>query len=245
MQALLISDLHLTPSRPAIARAFISFLEKVAIQADELYILGDFFEYWVGDDAMEPFHTEIAQHLRRYSDQGHVVYIMPGNRDFAIGDDFLRQAGSQWLNDPSIVTLNGEKILLMHGDSLCTDDPQYLRYRRIIRNPLVMKLLRLTPLSYRKKLGRSIRENSIKAKSHKSITIMDVTEQEVIKTMTRHQVRTLIHGHTHRPCVHSVKLASTGTAKRIVLGDWETKGWYIRTDNNALTLEHFDIPDSF
>ncbi len=243
MEALLISDLHLTPARPAIARAFLSFMEEIAPKAEQLYILGDFFEYWVGDDAMEPFHENIASALKRYTDAGHELYIMPGNRDFALGHQFLKKSGAQWLKDPSLVTLNGEKVLLMHGDSLCTEDKQYLLYRKIIRNPLVMGLLRLTPLSYRKNLGRKIRENSLKSKTYKTLEIMDVTPAEVARVIEKFQVKTLIHGHTHRPAIHNESLASQTNAKRFVLGDWEEKGWLIRTDNKQLTLESFDIPE--
>ncbi|WP_330927320.1 UDP-2,3-diacylglucosamine diphosphatase [Candidatus Sororendozoicomonas aggregata] len=241
MQALMISDLHLTPSRPGIARAFLSFLAHTAPEAQQLYILGDFFEYWVGDDAMEPFHEDIASALKNYREAGHDIYFMPGNRDFALGRTFLKKAGMTWLNDPSLVTLNGETVLLMHGDSLCTGDPHYLRYRRIIRNPLVINILRMTPLGYRKNLGRKIRENSQRAKQTKSPAIMDVTPGEVVKVMGKHQVVTMIHGHTHRPAIHDLTLTNGQGAKRYVLGDWEEKGWFIRADNNRLTLESFDI----
>ncbi|MDD7805290.1 MAG: UDP-2,3-diacylglucosamine diphosphatase [Endozoicomonas sp. (ex Botrylloides leachii)] len=244
MQALVISDLHLTPARPTIGRAFLSFMEHTAPKARELYILGDFFEYWVGDDAIEPFHEEIIQSLRRYSDAGHSVFIMAGNRDFAIGEDFLKKAGALWLNDPTLLTLNNEKVLLLHGDLLCTADVQYLRYRRIIRNPWVMKLLRMIPLSYRRKLGSTIRENSVTKKTKKKPEIMDVTAEEVVNMMEHYNVKIMIHGHTHRPAIHDVTLKGNTPAKRIVLGDWGEKGWLLSTDNNQLTLESFDIPDN-
>lgn len=243
MQALLISDLHLTPTRPAIAQAFLSFMAETAPQAQQLYILGDFFEYWVGDDAMEPFHQKIAQALQRYSSAGNDVYFMPGNRDFAIGKHFLKQTGAQWLNDPTLISINGEKVLLMHGDSLCTADHQYLRFRKIIRNPIVLTILRLLPLSYRKKLAKKIREHSQKATSKKDSNIMDVSVDEVSRMMNKYNTQTLIHGHTHRPDIHKLPMAKHTGARRIVLGDWEEKGWMIRTDKQKLTLESFDIPD--
>ena len=226
MQAQFISDLHLTPERPDIARAFLRFMDEQAPKADTLYILGDFFEYWVGDDAMEPFHQEIADKLRRYTDTGHQLFFMPGNRDFAVGRRFLRQTGARWLQDPCIVELNGEKTLLMHGDLLCTDDEQYQKYRRRIRHPLVLGFLRLLPLSYRKKLAGRIRADSQKAKSGKSLEIMDVNRGEVIRVMEQYGVKTLIHGHTHRPDTHAVTL-SNGTGQRIVLGDWDRFGWVL------------------
>ncbi|KEQ16166.1 UDP-2,3-diacylglucosamine diphosphatase [Endozoicomonas numazuensis] len=235
-----ISDLHLTPERPDIVRAFASYMSEQASKSDALYILGDFFEYWVGDDAMEPFHHDIARQLKAYTDSGKSLFIMAGNRDFAIGKDFLKMTGATWLNDPCCIDLNGETVLLMHGDLLCTGDQQYLRYRKIIRNPVVLGFLRLSPLSYRKNLAQKIRSNSKKAKSMKSLDIMDVTSEEVVRVMEQYQVKTLIHGHTHRPDIHDVELSS-GTGKRIVLGDWDRQGWVLTADDSGLNMEAFDI----
>ncbi|AMO56282.1 UDP-2,3-diacylglucosamine hydrolase [Endozoicomonas montiporae] len=239
MQAQFISDLHLTPERPDIARAFLRFMDEQAPKSDALYILGDFFEYWVGDDAMEPFHRNIADKLRQYTNAGHQLFFMPGNRDFAVGRQFLKRTGARWLNDPCTIELNGEKILLMHGDLLCTDDEQYQKYRRRIRHPLVLGFLRLLPLSYRKKLGARIRSNSKAAKTGKSLEIMDVNHDEVIRVMEQYQVKTLIHGHTHRPDTHTVPL-SAGTGQRIVLGDWDQFGWVLPSDKGLLQ-ERFSL----
>lgn len=240
MKALFISDLHLTPECPAVARAFCHYLMDRAPQADALYILGDFFEYWVGDDAMDDFQHDIARRLKQYTNSGKAVYLMPGNRDFAIGKSFLRETGVTWLKDPTLVTLNNQKILLMHGDSLCTQDKQYQRYRRIIRNPLVMAILRMTPLSYRKNLGQKIRRNSKAAKVGKTLDIMDVTPSAVIDVMEKFQVNTMIHGHTHRPDIHEVTLEN-GTGKRYVLGDWTDKGWEIEVSPETIKMTHFPI----
>ena len=240
MTVLFISDLHLTPERPDVARAFVRFMENRAIEADTLYILGDFFEYWVGDDAMEPFHHEVATQLKCFTDQGKSLYLMPGNRDFAIGRQFLKETDACWLPDPSLIHLNNEPVLLMHGDLLCTKDEQYLKYRKRIRHPLVLALLRRMPLSYRRKLGRKIRENSKKAKVGKSLEIMDVTPEEVVRIMEQYNVKTLIHGHTHRPAVHPVSLAA-GAGKRYVLGDWDQSGWEIESSESHLVLRAFDI----
>ena len=242
MTVLFISDLHLTPERPAIARAFCQFMSDRAPEAEALYILGDFFEYWVGDDAMEPFHHDIAAQLKAYTDTGKSLYLMPGNRDFAIGKVFLQAAGAQWLNDPTLIELNGERVLLMHGDLLCTGDEQYLKYRKRIRHPLVLSILRKLPLTYRQKLAQKIRSNSKKAKTGKSLKIMDVTPSEVIRVMEQYQVRTLIHGHTHRPQVHTIN-SSLGEAKRYVLGDWDHSGWLIRYHKHCLELQDFPIQD--
>ena len=242
MNALFISDLHLTPERPAIARAFLCFMHKQAPAARALYILGDFFEYWLGDDAMESFHHEIAKSLRTYVDNGHHLFFMAGNRDFAIDKRFLKRTGARWLADPCTIELNGEQVLLSHGDLLCTDDIQYQKYRRRIRNPMVLWLLRQSPLSCRKKLADKIRSNSQKAKTGKSMNIMDVNVHAVAAMMEQYQVKTLIHGHTHRPAIHSVAL-KTGTGQRIVLGDWDRLGWVLSA-NDELKLESFNIPEA-
>ena len=239
MQAQFISDLHLTPERPAIARAFLRFMDEQAPKSQSLYILGDFFEYWLGDDAMEPFHLDIAKTLRQYTQAGHQLFFMPGNRDFAVGRRFLKQTGAQWLNDPCTIELNGETVLLMHGDLLCTDDEQYQKYRKRIRHPLVLGLLKCLPLSYRKKLGAKIRADSQKAKTGKSLDIMDVNQAEVVKVMELYDVKTLIHGHTHRPDAHPVSLAS-GEGQRIVLGDWDSYGWVLTSDS-GLTQQRFSL----
>lgn len=240
MTVLFISDLHLTPERPGIARAFSNFMKHRAPDADALYILGDFFEYWVGDDAMEPFHHEIAALLKAYTESGKTLFLMPGNRDFAIGKQFLRQTGAQWLKDPTLINLNGEQVLLMHGDLLCTRDTEYLKYRKRIRNPLILGLLRKIPLSYRQKLARKIRSNSQKAKTGKTMEIMDVTPEEVVRMMTEYGVKTLIHGHTHRPAIHELQLPC-GMGKRYVLGDWDQSGWELVAEDQQLTLNEFKI----
>lgn len=240
MTVLFISDLHLTPERPGIARAFCDFMSHRAPQCDALYILGDFFEYWVGDDAMEPFHHDIAARLKQFSDTGKPLYLMPGNRDFAIGKAFLKETGAQWLKDPTLIHLDDEPVLLMHGDLLCTRDEQYLKYRKRIRHPLVMSILRMTPLSYRQNLARKIRENSKKAKVGKTLDIMDVTAEEVVRTMEAYSVKTLIHGHTHRPAIHDVKLANI-QGKRYVLGDWDKSGWELEYTDGKLSLKEFPI----
>lgn len=242
MDALFISDLHLTPGCPAVARAFLRFMDEQAPKARALYILGDFFEYWLGDDAMDDFHQHITASLRTYVDNDHQLFFMVGNRDFAIGRRFLQLTGAQWLPDPCTIELKGEQVLLTHGDLLCTDDIQYQKYRRRIRNPLLLWLLRQSPLSCRKKLADKIRSDSRKAKTSKSMSIMDVNNQAVVAMMERYQVKTLIHGHTHRPAIHSVALKA-GVGQRIVLGDWGRQGWQLSA-SPGLKLESFDIPQA-
>lgn len=157
---LLISDLHLQEERPDITRAFLDLLDGRARHATALYILGDFFEAWIGDDAMTPFQQSICQALRQLSDSGTAVYLMHGNRDFLIGQDFCKAAGCTLLADPSVVTLGGERVLLMHGDTLCTRDVAYLKMRRYLRNPVSLWILRHLPLSTRQKLARKLRSEA-------------------------------------------------------------------------------------
>ncbi|WP_277374818.1 UDP-2,3-diacylglucosamine diphosphatase [Pseudomonas sp. AA-38] len=226
---LLISDLHLEEKRPDITRAFLHFLATRARQAEALYILGDFFEVWIGDDGMTPFQHEIARALRELSDTGTRIYLMHGNRDFLIGKRFCRETGCTLLSDPHKVQMNGEPVLLMHGDRLCTLDVGYMKLRRWLRNPLSLLILRNLPLSTRQKLARKLRNESRAQTRMKASEIVDVTPEEVVKVMAAHGVRTLIHGHTHRPAVHELEVNGQA-ARRIVLGDWDRQGWALQID---------------
>ncbi|MCY1286835.1 UDP-2,3-diacylglucosamine hydrolase [compost metagenome] len=237
---LLISDLHLEEERPDISRAFLHFLEQRAPQAQALYILGDFFEAWIGDDAMTPFQRSIAQALRQLSDSGTRIYLMHGNRDFLIGRAFCREAGCTLLNDPTIVPMNGEPVLLMHGDSLCTRDEAYMRLRRWLRNPLTLWVLRHLPLATRHQLARKLRKESRAQTSMKASEITDVTAEEVPRIMAAHGVRTLIHGHTHRPAIHELTVDGQ-TARRIVLGDWDKQGWALQVDEQGFQQAPFAL----
>ena len=237
---LLISDLHLEEERPDISRAFLHFLETRAPQAEALYILGDFFEAWIGDDAASPFQHSIAQALRRLSDSGTQVFLMHGNRDFLIGKAFCREAGCTLLRDPSLIELNGEHVLLMHGDSLCTQDEAYMRLRRWLRNPLSLFILRNLPLRTRHRLARKLRKESREQTRMKASAIVDVTPAEIPRVMAEHGVRTLIHGHTHRPAVHRLEVAGE-PAQRIVLGDWDTQAWALQIDDKGYQLAPFAL----
>ncbi len=237
---LLISDLHLEQERPDISRAFLHFLETRATQAQALYILGDFFEVWIGDDAMSPFQRSIAQALRQLSDSGTRIYLMHGNRDFMLGKAFCREAGCTLLNDPCVVELGGERVLLMHGDSLCTQDAAYMKLRRWLRNPLSLFILRNLPLATRHKLARKLRNESRAQTRMKASDIVDVTPDEVPRIMASHDVRTLIHGHTHRPAVHQLMLDGQ-SARRIVLGDWDRQGWALQIDEHGFEQAPFPL----
>ncbi|WP_370601312.1 UDP-2,3-diacylglucosamine diphosphatase [Pseudomonas nitroreducens] len=240
MSVLFISDLHLEAERPDITRAFLHFLSTRARTAKELYILGDFFEAWIGDDGMDEFQHSIARALRELSDSGTRIYLMHGNRDFLIGKAFCREAGCTLLRDPSLIDLGGEKVLLMHGDSLCTLDEAYMKLRRWLRNPLTLFILRNLPLATRHKLARKLRKESRAQTRMKASEIVDVTPAEVERIMRDKGVRILIHGHTHRPAMHELEIDGR-PARRIVLGDWDRQGWALEADDQGLQQAPFPL----
>ncbi|MBK5542328.1 UDP-2,3-diacylglucosamine diphosphatase [Pseudomonas sp. TH05] len=237
---LLISDLHLEQERPDITRAFLDLLGGRAREAQALYILGDFFEVWVGDDAMSPYQLSICQALRELSDSGTQIFLMHGNRDFMLGKAFCKAAGATLLKDPSVVDFYGEPVLLMHGDSLCTRDEAYMRMRRYLRNPLTLWILRHLPLRTRHTLARKLRNESRAQTRMKANDIVDVTPEEVPRVMQAFGVHTLVHGHTHRPAIHKLQLGEQA-AKRIVLGDWDRQGWALQVDEQGFQLAAFDF----
>nr|WP_152899494.1 UDP-2,3-diacylglucosamine diphosphatase [Pseudomonas piscis] len=247
---MLISDLHLEEQRPDITRAFLDLLGGRARDAEALYILGDFFEVWIGDDAMTPYQLSICQALRELSDSGTQVFLMHGNRDFLLGQAFCKAAGATLLKDPSVVDFYGEPVLLMHGDSLCTRDEAYQRMRRYLRNPMSLWILRHLPLRTRHKLARKLRSESRAQTRMKANDIVDVTPEQVPLVMQQQGVRTLVHGHTHRPAIHKLQIGDQA-ARRIVLGDWDRQGWALQVDEQGMQLAAFDfvptqlaLPDS-
>lgn len=237
---LLISDLHLEEERPDITRAFLRFLETRAARAEALYILGDFFEVWVGDDGMSPYQHEIASALRLLSDKGTRIYLMHGNRDFMIGKAFCREAGCTLLPDLHIAELGGQRVLLMHGDTLCTRDEGYMRLRRWLRNPVSLFILHHLPLAKRQKLAQKLRSSSKEETRMKASDIVDVTPEAVVEAMRGHRVRTLIHGHTHRPASHRLQIDGE-PARRIVLGDWDRQGWALQIDESGAHQAPFEL----
>jgi len=226
---LFISDLHLEESRPDITGAFLSFLKEKAPAADQLYILGDFFEAWIGDDEHTPLQEQVAAALRTLSNSGTRIFLMHGNRDFLLGEDFCARAGATLLDDPTLIDLYGTPTLLMHGDSLCTADVEYQKFRANMRNPQTQKLILARPLKDRQQMARQLREMSMATNRDKADDIMDVTPDEVVRVMEAHDVPQLIHGHTHRPAEHALKV-NNKTAKRIVLGDWDKNLWWLEAN---------------
>ena len=229
MTTLFISDLHLEESRPDITEAFLGFLDGTASGVDQLYILGDFFEAWIGDDERTPLQEQIAAALRKLRDSGTDIFLMHGNRDFLIGEDFCKRAGASLLDDPTVIDLHGTPTLLMHGDSLCTADVEYQKFRANMRNPQWQQMILQRPLEDRQQMARQLREISMAKNQGKEEFIMDVTPEEVVKDMEAHGVQRMIHGHTHRPAVHEL-IANGLPAKRIVLGDWDKNVWWLEAE---------------
>lgn len=236
MSILFISDLHLSPERPDITRAFLEFLKQQAPKASALYILGDLFEAWVGDDDDMPLSIDVQKALRALTKTGVSLYIQHGNRDFLLGRTFMATTGATLLADEHIIEHFDHRALVMHGDTLCTDDIDYQRFRRKARHPLYKWTLGLLSLKRRQKLARDWRAKSAAANSNKPSEIMDVNIDAVDDAMKKHQVGTLIHGHTHRPNRHPVSLG-----ERIVLGDWDNKGWVLKLDESGYSLNSFEI----
>jgi UDP-2,3-diacylglucosamine hydrolase len=236
MAILFISDLHLSPERPEVTRAILGFLESQAASAEALFVLGDLFEAWIGDDDTCPTGVEVQNAFKQLTDKGVALFIQHGNRDFFIGNHFCKATGATLLADEHLVEYLDDTVLAMHGDTLCTDDVDYIRFRKRIRHPISQFLLLSLPLKYRQKLANGMRAKSKAANANKPSAIMDVNTQAVDSVMSNHQVKTLIHGHTHRPDRHQ-----HSHGERIVLGDWHAKGWYVIWDKNGLELQSFAI----
>ena len=236
MTTLFISDLHLEADRPDIGKQFLQFLQTEANEADDLYILGDLFEAWVGDDDPNTHYFTIKRALRKLTDRGIPVYFMHGNRDFMIGKGFANETGVKILEDPYKVTMYGQKTLLSHGDILCTDDVQYQRVRKMVRDPAWQASMKAKPLKERLRIAQEARRQSLEQTINMSLDIMDVNQDEVKRVVRQHNVDVLLHGHTHRPDIHTVDLGNR-RAKRIVLGDWYTQGSVVRWDSRGPKLE--------
>jgi len=235
VKTLLISDLHLDASNPAIARQFLAFLAGEARSADALYILGDLFEAWLGDDDPDPAARATVAALRSLVDSGVPCFVLHGNRDFLIGERFCRETGATLLPDGTVADLYGQRILLLHGDALCTDDTSYQRLRRIVRNPLVRWSLPHLPLGLRRAIARRLRAGS---RAHVGSTrpeIMDVNDAAVAQALRSAGLHTLIHGHTHRPAVHEL-VVDGAPVRRIVLGDWYSQGSVLEWSRDSFAL---------
>nr|WP_283945990.1 UDP-2,3-diacylglucosamine diphosphatase [Kosakonia sp. R1.Fl] len=235
---LFIADLHLQTEEPAITAGFLRFLAGTAREADALYILGDLFEAWIGDDDPNPLHQQIAQAIKAVVDSGVPCYFIHGNRDFLLGQRFAQACGMQLLPQEQVLDLYGRNVLIMHGDTLCTDDAGYQAFRAKVHQPWLQKLFLTLPLFIRRRIAAKMRAGSKAANSSKSLSIMDVNQHAVVEAMEKHQVQWLIHGHTHRPAVHELT-ANNAPAFRAVLGAWHSEGSMVRVSESDVELIHF------
>jgi UDP-2,3-diacylglucosamine hydrolase len=227
---LFISDLHLTSERPHANQQFLDFLQHKAPGAQALYILGDLFEYWVGDDdTADPLNAGVAAALTVLAAQGTAVYFLHGNRDFLVGEDFAARSSAHLIADPTVIDLYGTRTLLMHGDTLCTDDAEYQKLRAFYRNPKTQAQLLQLPLAVRHQKARDLRAQSEASKSTKAAEIMDVSPATVERVLREHGYPRLIHGHTHRPARHE-HVVDGHACERWVLGDWYQRGNYFCCD---------------
>jgi len=235
---LFIADLHLQTEEPAITAGFLRFLQGEARHADALYILGDLFEAWIGDDDPNPLHREIAIAIKALVDSGVPCFFVHGNRDFLLGKRYARDCGMTLLAEETVLDLYGRNILIMHGDTLCTDDTGYLAFRAKVHTPWIQTLFLALPLFIRSRIAAKMRAGSKAANSSKSMTIMDVNPQAVVSVMAKHQVQWLIHGHTHRPYMHDLTV-NDKPAHRVVLGAWHTEGSMIKVTPEGVELIAF------
>lgn len=238
MATLFIADLHLQTEEPAITAGFLRFLAGEARHADALYILGDLFEAWIGDDDPNPLHQQIARAIKALVDSGVPCYFIHGNRDFLLGKRFARESGMMLLPEEQRLELYGRPLLILHGDTLCIDDAGYQAFRAKVHTPWIQKVFLALPLFIRQKIAARMRADSKAANSHKSMEIMDVNPQAVVDVMEKYHVQWLIHGHTHRPDVHTLT-ANGEPAYRVVLGAWHTEGSMVKVTAEDIELLRF------
>lgn len=232
MKSVFISDLHLSVDRPDIFNAFHHFIDNLPEGTDELYILGDLFEVWIGDDEPSNFSKDVQTLLAQVSEREIKLFVQHGNRDFFLGRRFSIKTGAILLPDYYVFERDELKAVLAHGDSLCTDDQEYQKFRRWIRHPFRKWVFSNMPIFLRQKIANRLRQTSKEKNQNKAENIMDVNTLAVDRCMKNHQVSTLIHGHTHRPKVHELEEGQ----QRIVLGDWETNLWWVETNTQGFEL---------
>lgn len=233
MATLFISDLHLEDKRPEITGLLFSFLRNTAVDAEALYILGDLFEFWIGDDFLSPTANEVAGELKQLGDRGVPVYFQHGNRDFLLGENYATKSGMQLLPEQLTVDLYGRPTLLLHGDSLCTDDVEYQAFRVQARNPAFQAMFLAQSVEKRLEMAASARDASKQHTGNVDMAIMDVNETAVREAFSQAGNRYMIHGHTHRPAVHEHKLEDGTKCERIVLADWYNSGSFLQVDEHG------------
>ncbi|MCG9750136.1 UDP-2,3-diacylglucosamine diphosphatase [Vibrio brasiliensis] len=236
MTTLFISDLHLSATTPETTSCFIRFMREEAVHADALYVLGDLFEFWVGDDDRSDFAESIRAEFKALTDSGVPCYFTQGNRDFLVGRRFAKQTGVKLLGDETVIDLDGTKAVVLHGDTLCTKDVKYLEFRAKVHQPWLQWVFNRIPMFIKTKIVSKVQSDIKDDKQTKSLDIMDVTQSEVEKVMRDHNVELMIHGHTHRPNVHSFEHQNR-VYTRIVLGDWYTQGSVLVYNKNNFDLQ--------
>lgn len=241
-RCLFIADLHLDPVRDDTYALALNFISQ-ARAAQQLFILGDLFEYWIGDDAGLAIYAPVIQSLRHLSDSGCRITVIPGNRDFLLGQNFAKKTGSVLITDDELlINLAGSQVLLMHGDTLCTDDNEYQAFRDKVRDPIWQNEFLALTVDERHRQAQAMRTQSQRAGSRKVARIMDVNQQQVLQRLRAHNCTTLIHGHTHRPDLHQL---SPFEGRRFVLGDWQPDhAVYALSNGGALSLETFTAQES-
>lgn len=237
-ETLFVSDIHLDAKRSAVVDLFNQFLIKRAIHADALYILGDLFEYWIGDDAPYLEYQNTFQALEKVTSNDIPVYFLHGNRDFLIAKSFAEKTGITLIKEEHIVSIYNQNILMMHGDTLCTDDIAYQNFRKKTHNKFLQWCTLRLPVSARKKLAEKLRNTSSQAVADKPADIMDVNQTAVEQALSRHQTTCLIHGHTHRPAIHEFSF-NQQACTRVVLGDWYQQGSVLTLTPEGMELQNF------
>lgn len=238
-----ISDLHLSADRPDITQCLEDFLQNHVLAADALYVLGDLFEYWIGDDDRSDFNEQVAAMFKKVSDAKVPIYFIHGNRDFLIREKFAQRAGMTLLNEQEVIDLYGIPTLILHGDELCTQDIAYQKFRRKARSWWWPTIILALPLSLRRYLAKRGRQTSQKNQQKLTMEIMDVSPAEVVNYLERFGVQRMIHGHTHRPALHDLE-ANQKPAQRIVLGDWYDQGSMLKVTAKAIELTHLPLAQS-
>lgn len=246
-RTLFISDLHLQESRPDITKTLLHFLQVNQGQCDALFILGDLFEVWIGDDDESALKSQISAALSQFNTAGAWIFLAHGNRDFLIGDDYAMACGATLITDPYALQSEHGSVLLMHGDQLCIDDTEYMQFRSLVRDRSWQKEFLGKSLTERRAFAEQARQQSQASTADKASEIMDVNAAEVINTLIQNNQTTMIHGHTHRPAIHEVKLDQQvdgkSVAKRVVLGDWDSQGWVAELTPNGISLQNFPLLD--
>ena len=232
----LISDLHLSEEQPNLFRLLEHYINNIAVRSEQLFVLGDLFELWVGDDHLTPFNQSVIELFAGYSGE---LFFAHGNRDFLLGNHFAKACGGILIDEPYHFEWENKKVSLMHGDSLCTDDVAYQQLRNMVRNPQWQKEFLSQPVEARLAFADSVREQSKNSQKQKTAEIMDVNQSSVSRFVEENQCDWLIHGHTHRPASHQIKYNDGKICERLVLSDWRDKGHYLELRDNQLNNTYF------